>query len=258
MGTVPLYETGLILSGGGARGFAHAGILKALNEAGIYPDIIAGVSAGAIVGALYADGHSPEEIFHIFSGDKHFFKYVKISVPGKGLFKMVGLKQSIDKHLRAKNFEDLQIPLIIAATNLNEGKITYFRKGVILDKILASAAIPVLFEPVEIGGHLYVDGGVLDNFPVEPLSGECGKMIGVYLNPIQPEKEFHNLFKVAERTFRLSVSSNIHKKLELCDLYFEPPELGNFGLLDASSGKEVFELGYRVASEALEKRGGKI
>lgn len=258
MGSAPPFETGLILSGGGARGFAHAGILKALNKAGIFPDIISGVSAGAIVGALYADGHTPDEIYKIFYGEKHFFKYVKIGVPGKGLFKMVGLRQNIEKHLNAKNFEDLKIPLIIAATNLNQGRIEYFHKGVILDKILASSSIPVLFEPVEIGGELYVDGGVLDNFPVRPLSGKCKKKVGIYLNPIHPEKEFHNLFKVAERTFRLSVSSNINRKLKSCDLYFEPDELGNFGLLDASSGKEMFELGYRVASEILEKKGGKI
>ena len=68
------YETGIILSGGGARGFAHAGILKALNEAGIFPDIIAGVSAGAVVGALYADGYSPDEIYEIFAGERSFFK----------------------------------------------------------------------------------------------------------------------------------------------------------------------------------------
>lgn len=255
MESAPPYETGLILSGGGARGFAHAGILKALNEAGIYPDIISGVSAGAIVGSLYADGHTPDEIYTIFSGEKHFFKYVKIGVPGKGLFKMVGLKQNIEKHLSARKFEDLKIPLFVAATNLNRGKVEYFHKGTILDKIMASASIPVLFEPVKIKGDLYVDGGVLDNFPTRPLSGKCKKRIGVYLNPIHPEKEFQNLFKVAERTFRLGVSANISRKLKSCDLFFEPHELGHYGLLDAASGKEMFELGYREASKILEKRG---
>ena len=67
------YKAGIILSGGGARGFAHAGILKALNEAGIYPDVISGVSAGAIVGAFYADGYTPDEIYEIFSQDRSFF-----------------------------------------------------------------------------------------------------------------------------------------------------------------------------------------
>jgi NTE family protein len=249
------YETGIILSGGGARGFAHAGILKALNEAGIFPDIIAGVSAGAVVGALYADGYSPDEIYEIFAGERSFFKYVKLTVPAKGLFKTVGLKKNLASHLRAKTFSELRIPLIVAATNLNQGKIEYFSSGEVLPAVMASAAIPVLFEPVEINGNIYVDGGVLDNFPVSPLEGECNRIIGIYLNPIHPENDFHNMIKIAERTFHLSVSSNLYNKMEMCDLVIEPGELGKYGLLDASAGKEMFELGYRAASEKLNSSG---
>jgi NTE family protein len=249
------YETGLILSGGGARGFAHAGVLKALNEFGIYPDIIAGVSAGAIVGALYADGYSPEEIYQIFAGEKSFFNYVKLAVPAKGLFKAVGLKKNLSSHLRAKTFEELTVPLIVAATNLNQGKIKYFSSGEIIKAVLASAAIPVLLDPVEIDGELYVDGGVLDNFPVSPLLDKCNQLIGVYLNPIHPEEEFSNLFKIAERVFRLSVSSNAKIKREMCTIFFEPSELGSFGLLDASSGEKMFNLGYRFAAEKLKNSG---
>ncbi len=245
------FKTGIILSGGGVRGFAHAGILKALNEADIYPDVISGVSAGAIVGALYADGHSPDEIFEFFSEDKSFFKYAKIRIPGKGLFKTVGLRDNLSKHLKAKNLEDLELPLIIAATNMSRGEVVYFDKGPILDRVMASASIPVLFEPVEIDGDLYVDGGVLDNFPVTPLVKKCRQLIGVSLNPIHPEKEFDNLFRIAERSFRLSVSSNISPKISLCDELFEPEELGEYGLLDASQGERIFELGYRAARKQL-------
>lgn len=245
------FKTGIILSGGGVRGFAHAGILKALNEAGIYPDVISGVSAGAIVGALYADGHSPDEIFEIFKEDKSFFKYAKIKIPGKGLFKTMGLQNNLSRHLKADNLEDLEIPLIIAATNMSKGEVVYFDEGTILDRVMASAAIPVLFEPVEIDGDLYVDGGVLDNFPVTPLVKKCQQLIGVSLNPIHPEKDFDHLFKIAERTFRLSVSSNISPKISLCDQLFEPEELGRYGLLDASKGEKIFELGYKTARKQL-------
>jgi NTE family protein len=253
LGSGKKFKTGIILSGGGVRGFAHAGILKALNEAEIYPDVIAGVSAGAIVGALYADGHSPDEIFQFFKEDKSFFKYAKIRIPGKGLFKTVGLRDSISKHLKNEKLEDLEIPLIIAATNMSRGEVVYFDKGKILDRVMASAAIPVLFEPVEIDGDLYVDGGVLDNFPVTPLVKKCKQLIGVSLNPIHPEEDFDNLFKIAERTFRLSVSSNISPKISLCDQLFEPEELGEFGLLDASKGEKIFELGYNTAKKQLEE-----
>lgn len=247
------YKTGLILSGGGARGFAHAGVLKALNESGIYPDVISGVSAGAIVGALYADGHSPDQIFEIFSSNESFFNYVKPKLPSKGLFKTVGLKKNLSNNLHASTFEELKLPLYVAATNIHTGKIEYFNRGSIVDKVLASAAIPVLFEPVEIDGDLYVDGGVLDNFPVSPILKECRELIGISLNPILPEDKFNNLVKIAERTFRLSVSSNISPKIGLCNKVFEPEALGTYGLLDASKGEDIFKMGYDYASELLKK-----
>ncbi len=245
------YDTGLILSGGGARGFAHAGILKALNEYDIYPDVVAGVSAGAIVGALYADGHSPDEIYEIFAQKKTFFNYVKLKVPGKGLFKTVGLKENLAKQLKAKSFEDLQIPLIVVATNINKGESVYFDRGEILDKVLASAAIPVLFEPTEIDGDLYVDGGVLDNFPVFPLENVCKRLIGISLNSIHPQDDFSSLLKIAERTFHLSVSSHLSNKIKKCDLVFVPEELEKYRLLDTSKGKEMFDLGYESALKVL-------
>ncbi len=246
------YKTGLILSGGGAKGFAHAGVLKALEEAAIYPDIISCVSAGAIVGAFYADGYKPDEMFEIFNQESSFFNYVKVIVPKTGLFRAKGLNENISKHLKAEKIEDLKIPLIIAATNLNKGEIVYFNKGTLIDKILASAAIPVLFDPVIINGDAYVDGGVLDNFPVSPILKECETLIGVSLNPVQEEDDFSNLFKIAERSFRLSASSEIPKKKSICDLVIEPEELAEFGMLDVSKGQEMFELGYRVTKEKLD------
>jgi NTE family protein len=247
------YKTGLILSGGGARGFAHAGILKALNEAGIFPDVISGVSAGAIVGALYADGHTPDQIYEIFSSEKSFFKYVKPKLPSSGIFKTVGLKENLADNLNVETFEELKLPLYVAATNIHTGKINYFNSGRILDKVLASASIPVLFEPVEIDGDLYVDGGVLDNFPVTPIVKECRELIGISLNPILPEDNFNHLIKIAERTFRLSVSSNISPKIGLCDRIFEPEALGSFGLLDTSKGSDIFKMGYEYARDYLKK-----
>ena len=245
------YKTGLILSGGGARGFAHAGVLKALNESGIHPEVISGVSAGAIVGALYADGHTPDQILEIFSSNDNFFNYVKPKLSSKGIFKTEGLKENLSSNLNASTFEELKLPLYIAATNIHTGKIEYFNSGSIVERVLASAAIPVLFEPVEIDGQLYVDGGVIDNFPVSPILKDCRQLIGISLNPILQEENFNNLVKIAERTFRLSVSSNISPKIGLCDKVFEPETLGSYGLLDASKGKDIFEMGYDYALKAL-------
>ncbi len=246
------YETGLILSGGGAKGFAHAGMLKALNEADIHPGILSCVSAGAIVGAFYAEGYRPDEIYEIFSDGSSFFDYVKITMPKTGLFRTVGLKENLSKHLKSEKFEDLKLPMYVAAVNLNKGKVVYFNKGSLLDKIQASAAIPVLFEPVEIDGDVYIDGGLLDNFPLEPIKDQCRKLIGISLNPIAEEKDFNNLIRIAERTFRLSASSDIGHKMSHCDIVIEPEELAEYGMLDVSKGKEMFDLGYRAAKKKLE------
>jgi NTE family protein len=136
-------------------------------------------------------------------------------------------------------------------TDLNHGKIVYFNSGALPERILASASIPVLFEPVEIEGIHYVDGGVLDNFPVSPIEKDCKKLIGISLNPINDQHDFNHLFNIAERTFRLGASSNIQEKKAKCDIVFEPCELANYGLLDVSKGKEMFELGYQTAKKKL-------
>lgn len=167
------------------------------------------------------------------------------------MFRSKGLKENISKHLRAQTFADFKKNLVITATDINHGKAVYFDSGELPDRILASSSIPVLFEPVEIDGNIYVDGGVLDNFPVSPIEEECERLIGISLNPIQNENDFNNLFRIAERTFRLGASANIEKKKAKCDILFEPEELAEYGLLDVSKGQEMFELGYRYAQKSL-------
>jgi len=250
-GSKKKYDTGLVLSGGGVRGFAHAGILKALEEQDIKPDIISGVSAGAIVGALYADGHTPDEMMEIFSEGKSFFEYAKISIPKKGLFKTVGLQNNLEKYLKSEEIEDLEIPLFIAATNLAGGEIEYFSSGELIPRVLASASIPVVFEPVEIDGTSFVDGGVMDNFPISPIIKKCKRLIGISLNTIQAVDDPNNLFGIAERSFHLSVSSNLKPKTDQCDVIFEIDELEEYGYLDVSKSDDLFELGYQKAREMI-------
>ena len=175
--------TGLVLSGGGARGYAHLGVLKALNEEGIIPDIISGTSAGAIAGALYADGYTPDEIFKILAKNSRL-NFLKLTVPKDGLLKMTGMIRVLKDALRANTFEELKIPLVVCATNLNQAKVEYFESGELIRAIIASASIPVVFRPVEIGGVCYVDGGVMDNMPVAPIEKRCRVLIGSYVNSI--------------------------------------------------------------------------
>ena len=246
------YHIAFVLSGGGIRGFAHAGAIKALHEKGITPNIISGTSAGAVVGALYADGYSPDEMLLLFK-DRSLFKYFDICVPSMGLLKMSGLYRILSNSLKAKSFEELKLPLYVCATNLNKGKCEYFHKGDLIKPIMASSSIPVLFPPVEISGDLFNDGGVIDNLPLHPIYRRSRYVIGVYVNPIGSQKVISGLRSVAERSFQLSINKNIPSKKEKFDLFIEPDKLSKYGVLEISKINDIFNIGYDYTKELLEK-----
>ncbi|MBI1183733.1 hypothetical protein GC194_05655 [bacterium] len=249
------YENGLVLSGGGAKGFAHIGVLKALNEKGIYPDIISGTSAGSIVASLYADGHAPDDILKIFSG-KDLYSLVQIVMPKRGLFKMKDLLAMLKNNLSAHRIEDLKIKTYICATNFSTGRVKYFYEGHIIKPIIASASIPVLFQPVLINEDLYVDGGMFANLPVEPLIGKCERIIGVHVNPFgYYDRRTESLTSIVERVFQIGTRSNVLNDVNECDWYIEPPKLKDYGLLSVKKGPEMFEVGYEFTLEYLEKKG---
>jgi NTE family protein len=234
---------GFVLSGGAARGFAHLGILQSLAERGIHPDIISGVSAGAIVGAFIASGRSPLEIFEIIHRSG-FLKYTKIQLPTDGLLRLNGLEAILRKEIPVKNIEDLKLPFFVTATNLNTGRVEYFDKGPIHQIVLASSSIPVLFSPVEYNGYQYVDGGLLDNLPVEPIIGKCNKIITQNVNPVNETGHIKSLIQVATRTFDIGVHSRMEFAKRNSDLYIEPGDLDRFELLKASQADDIFKAGY--------------
>jgi NTE family protein len=251
------FNVGLVLSGGGARGFAHIGAIKAMNEAGIFPDVISGVSAGAIAAALIADGHKPDDILKMFMQTK-LHKIVEMVIPKKGLLKMTGLLKIISGNLRATTFEELSIPVYIGATDLNNGKIVYFSKGDLLKPIMASATVPVLFTPMKIGNVNYVDGGVLNNFPIEPLEEKCHFIIGIHVNPFGYIEDFNSIMSVAERSFHLSISTHIGKRVNKCDIFIEPAGLQKYRLLDVAKINEIFQLGYMETKRILKENKEKV
>jgi NTE family protein len=244
------YEVGLVLSGGAARGFAHLGVLKALEEKGLKPGIISGVSAGAIAGAFYADGYSPEEILEIYIG-RNIFEFVQFTIPHTGFFKLSGMKKVLDKYLRAKRFEDLKIPLVVTATSLNEGKAVFFREGDLAEAILASSAVPLLFEVITINHVEYIDGGITNNLPLAPIAKECNTLIGVYVNHSGYQETVTGMARIAERAFHLAVSSDIEKKKHLFDIYIEPGEMANYGFFDLKNGHDLFRIGYETALKII-------
>jgi NTE family protein len=244
------FKTGLVLSGGGARGFAHLGVLKALNESGIFPDILSGTSAGALVGVLYADGYSPDDIMRLLDASTSFH-YIRPTVPKEGLLQISGIIRILKDNLRAKTFEELKMPFFVAATNLNHGRIEYFSSGELLQPVIASASIPVLFKPVIINNFHYVDGGVLDNLPLKPIEKLCEYKIGSFVNPTGYEENVNSLIQIAERTFLLNVSREVLEKETRFDMFIAPPELKNYKVLDPEKSNEVFGVGYNATREKL-------
>lgn len=160
--------TGLVLSGGGMRGAAHIGAIKALEEHGIVPTHIAGTSAGAVVGALYAYGHSCEDMLTFLKGI-NILDIKKYALNKPGLIDAEKFYPGFKTYLKHDDFGFLKKQLTITATNILNGKLEVFRTGELIRPILASAAIPGIFAPVKINDSYYVDGGTLNNFPVLPI-----------------------------------------------------------------------------------------
>jgi NTE family protein len=247
------YKTGLVLSGGAAHGFAHLGVIRAMEELRMEPDILSGSSVGAIIGSLYADGYQPEEILDMFQNNK-LFDFINIKLKKLGLFDISGLKKLLEANLRTKLIEDLPKPLIITATNISRAKITYFQEGNLVDTVIASSSIPVVFKPVEINGDHYSDGGITDNFPVEPLKGICKVLVGVNVNPITGfNPDDHGLGQLAIHIFQMSVASGLERKKKELDYYIEPEEMHRYSYVDLGAGREMMEIGYKEAKRILGK-----
>jgi NTE family protein len=157
-------------------------------------------------------------------------------------------------YLRAGRFEDLKIPLIVTATDINNGKAVYFSEGNLIEAVSASMSIPVLFQPVTIGNIQYVDGGVIDNLPVYPVEDKCRYLIGSFVNPVGYVGKLTGLINIAERTFMLSLTKEFAEKEEKFDLLVAPPDLRNYGILEQGKAYELFTLGYKATKEKLSKK----
>jgi len=179
--------------------------------------------------------------------------FMRPAMPREGLLQISGIQKILKTHLRAKTFEELKIPVFVTATDINNGKPVYFSEGEILDPVIASASIPVLFQPVKINDISYVDGGVLDNLPVHPIENDCRVLIGSFVNPVGYVEKISGLINIAERTFMLSMSKEIIEKAKKFDLFVAPPELGNYKILDPEKAGELYEIGYKAAKEKLQE-----
>lgn len=234
---------GLVLSGGGARGVAHLGVIKALEEAGITFSAISGSSAGAIIGAFYANGYSTDKILSAFKEIKTYH-FLQPALSWKGILKMDVLHNFIKKHLQEAAFDTLRIPLYVSATNIRTGLTEVFNSGDLVNSLCASSCIPVLFDPVEHEGQLYIDGGILNNLPVEPVQDKSDVIIGIHSNPVDPDFEAKNAKLVMERALLLAISCNAYSRRRLCDFFIEPKGLEKYKVMDMGCIDEMYEIGY--------------
>lgn len=244
------YRYGFALAGGAAKCIASLGALEAFAEKGVKPEILSGTSAGAIAGALIADGYSPREILGLLKG-LTLRDFMDVTIPNSGVSKTTKLHAFLGKHLRARTFEELKVPLSVTATDFYLGKTVHFSTGPLIAPVVASCCVPILFVPEEIGESVYVDGGLFQNLPASTIRDKCEKLIGLEVNPLRTTPHEMKMRDMIDRTITLIVRSTTRKDTELCDVFLCPQELENYSMADVNRSKDIFEIGYREAEKYL-------
>lgn len=244
-------QVAVVLSGGGARGFAHIGVLKALNDNGIFPAEISGTSMGAIIGMLYASGMEPGDIvsqiekLNIYKLLTSFGKVRKRSL--KVLYPI------IRKAMGINTFEQLKIPLYIAVTNVNRGAPEMITRGDCIHAALASASIPFVFRSYSNRGMSYVDGGLMNNFPADPFLDTSYRIIGCDVNYLSPKENVNRLMTYVERIVRMALFQNVRIRERYCDYLLEPDVLSEYSSFDFKNLRKLFEMGESYTNSRMDE-----
>lgn len=236
----------LVLSGGGARGVAHLGIIQYLEEINFKISGISGTSAGALYGAFYAAGYKPKQILKIAKEAK-LFNLPNLLFGKSGLFNMDAFEEVILDHIPHNSFEKLNIPLTVATTDIINNKTIYFSSGTLSKPLLASSCIPLVFEPINYVDTFLLDGGILNNFPVEPFSDKNLPIIGIHVNSVSSKIEHLHMKDMLDRSFHCALSQSVYSKIKKCELFIEPPDMSQFGMFDFNKDDEIFEYAYQYA-----------
>ena len=250
------YTIGLTLSGGGAKGIAHIGVIRALLENNIRPEVVSGTSAGAIMGALYANGCTPDEMEELVSSSSFYKIFRLVGFPGAGWVKLDYLKERLAEYIVEDDFSSLKHTLFVCATNMNIGKPVFFHSGTLFDKVMASCAVPWLFKPVEIDGQLYADGGITNNLPAQIIREHCDILIGSNVKPkvvVTSNKELDSFLGITQRCTDLSLWTNSKPNVKLLDVYIAPEQIHDFSSFNMSKTKELCEIGYTATQLQIPK-----
>lgn len=247
----PPYRLGVALSGGGARGFAHVGAIKALEEAGMKPDVIAGVSAGAVAAVMYAAGVPLDEMLSLFTSTK-FTDFARPSlIHGDGMFSLMRFKQFIEEATGIDRLENLRIPTYVGVTDLDHGEPAEFHEGPLGERVVASCSIPIVFSPVEIDGIHYVDGGVLRNLPAWIIREKCETLIGINVSPLRTFEYKKSFLDIGMRTYNLMAKANQQQDMDICDHVIITPELIHYQVFNLKDIHKAYLSGYAAAHRAI-------
>jgi len=240
----------LALSGGGARGGYHLGVLQYLDEMGIEIEVISGTSIGAVIGACYAAGISPQEQLKIFTS-KEFKKAIQFAWFQNGIFKINENAPILAKLLPIKNIEDLPIPLHITALDIKEGELKSFSKGDILSLCLASSALVPIFAPIKYHEYQLVDGGIVENVPTKYLLEYNNPIVCVNLQPNTKCDEIKGWLKIFKRAFKIAWFYTTKTDLSYSDYVVENPKILGYSIFGFNHIEKMYEMGYKDAKEKL-------
>jgi len=247
---------GLCLSGGGALGFAHIGVLQALEDHGIVPDQLSGSSMGAIVGTLYAAGYTPAELLEMIKEDK-LYKITKLmtfhpTFLKSGLSNHSMLRSLIKELIPHNSFDQLKKKMHIAVVNLSKAQWESVSTGNNLDNWLAaSASIPGVFESVKINDNFYVDGGLLNNLPAQALETECNAIIGVDVIPHIAPETLHKPIDTLAASVRTMQHQNSKEGRALCQYLIEPESILKFHEFSFEAYHEIYHYGYSATTKYI-------
>ena len=242
---------GLVLGGGAARGFAHVGVIRALEQEKIPIDLVVGTSVGSLIGALYAHEKNSFELeWTAFSLEKDdLLDYVLLSA-SMGPVKGERLEAFVNKKVPVANIESLKIPFSAVATDLNRGTRVVLDRGPLARAIRASCAIPGVFQPVDHQGRLLVDGGVVDNLPVA-VAREKGADIVIAVDISQNVTNFNitNLVDVTLQSVNIMFSENVSQGRRSADILISPA-VGTVAMMDFTQKKRLMQAGIEAGQQA--------
>lgn len=274
-------KIGLVLSGGGAKGLAHIGIINAMEDAGLYPDYITGTSMGSIVGGLYAIGYSAADVDSIarvmdwdrlltneiplnlvaFEEKRFYGRYImelpfvggKLELP-RGFIEGQALTLKMSNITRPahhiSDFNEFPIPFACIGANVENGEADIFNSGLLPETLRASMAIPTIFTPMEIDSSMYVDGGLVRNFPVqEVIDMGADIVIGVSVGTgLQPKEDLKSMVSVMDQVTSFAGAHDTEEQKKLVDIMIEP-DLEGFSSSSFSNAEGILALGYKTGKE---------